>query len=716
MKVVKIFLLILFIQLSFFCGKLYADENKEFILILVPDFSFQEVRWAMDNSTDFGMWTTGGMLGVNIRPDGTLSYLNNTVTLSTGVRGVGVENWNAYQQDELLNGVTAKDYYQQLTGRVAEENIIHPYLKKLVDKNRRTTFQGQVGILGQTLKSVNVDLFVIGNSDTATEKVRYGSLFTMNEGGFSKGELIDATKKVSYEPNGIIMDVDKIHQLLKVRRNMGKDTFTVIEWGDIYRLYQLKNEMNDQHFQEKYKESINRLEKFLFNLLQENKQANVMLLSPMVNKEAYAKKELLAPLYYWNGFESNRSYQLKSLTTRQQYVGSNLDIVPTILNYFQIERPNVLYGSPLVMQETDLSHYERVLNKMDLIVTVYSTRSIILSAYITLLVLLLLTVSGVIFFKKENSQWVFLAQVLIISGISSPLWFLITPNLLNYIYPGLYLVLMLVFSGVTGLLLMNYGRNPIFFINALVFFVLSLDLLFGAPLMQRSYLGYDSIIGARFYGIGNEYAGVYLISGMLLLKHPNFRKYVAFIILASTHLIFFSSGQLGANAGATLATGVMYTYFVFQTFFKQITGKQFALILTLIMPIFLILLYVLQLQDKQTHISYAFGRLLQGDLAFVLDVIKRKLQMNWKIFRFSNWTQLFVTTYILIGLYLWRGKKDVKVQDEQLLIQTGIIASIALLVLNDSGVVAAATSMFLIVCTSYFWRLERTSEKRKASV
>jgi len=38
------------------------------------------------------------------------------------------------------------------------------------------------------------------------------------------------------------------------------------------------------------------------------------------------------------------------------------------------------------------------------------------------------------------------------------------------------------------------------------------DIVLGNALMQVSILGYDPIVGARFYGIGNEYMG--LLAGL----------------------------------------------------------------------------------------------------------------------------------------------------------------------------------------------------------
>ncbi|MGB9802178.1 MAG: hypothetical protein ACPLUI_00005, partial [Desulfofundulus sp.] len=61
-----------------------------------------------------------------------------------------------------------------------------------------------------------------------------------------------------------------------------------------------------------------------------------------------------------------------------------------------------------------------------------------------------------------------------------------------------------------------------------------LDILLGGPLQKTAIMGYDPIVGARFYGIGNEYMGI-LIGSMiigsttLLTRLPQWRKPLMFL-------------------------------------------------------------------------------------------------------------------------------------------------------------------------------------------
>lgn len=688
------------------CGKVISAEEveKRLVLVVVPDFSFQEVKWLKDHGQFPELWKTGGIAAMNIRPDGPYSYLNNMVSISSGVRGLGVKGWNAYNKGELVNGIVVDELYQQWTGKkVTEGQIFHPYISQLVDKNKETTYRANVGVLGQKLMESGVKRFVIGNSDNNEGKIRYGSLLTMNEEGATDG-FLEAMKVQSGAPAGVVMDVDKIYSFLSTDRS--NPSFIVIEWGDLARLYKQKDLMSQDYFIEQYTTTLNNLELFISELQYREYANNLMMLSPMVHSDSYQNKEWLAPFFYWQQPSSSTSMKVISTTTRQPFVISNLDVVPTILDFFNIDHANKFFGKPIQIKMVDEPVLNEAMQNIDLMFLIYKTRNVILSSYITILVILLVIVSIIMMCKDKKEVWKRAAKVLLVSGISSPFWLLITPYLLNYTKESIYLLILILCSFLTGYLFVKYLRNPILWISAILFVTISADLFIGNFFMRRSYLGYDPVIGARYYGIGNEYAGIYLISGLLLLESSKVRKWFVLLVLAVGQVFVLSSTNLGANAGATLSTGIMFGFFYYRYYFSSFEWKKLIIILGCLIPFILVILFLGQLNGKESHIGYAFSKLLQGDFIYITDTIKRKLEMNWKIFRFSNWTQLFVTTYLLIALYLWRGKRIVSDEIKKLLIQTGVVASIALLVLNDSGVVAAATSMFIIVCTSYYWALD----------
>ncbi|OLO26705.1 hypothetical protein BTR23_22425 [Alkalihalophilus pseudofirmus] len=692
------------------------EQQQSLVLIVVPDFSFEEVDWLVEHG-DEELWKNAGLAALNVRPDGSYSYLNNTVSLSTGVRGVGVDNWNGFERGEHIDGRKVEDLLLQWTGNYPQDSLLHPYFHKLVEKNNETTFRAPIGILGETLKQEGVHRYVLGTSDlNIEERVRYGSLFAVDRKGEVPGKLSEMVQVDPKAPYGLKMNTNSLLEEIETIEKDSEQSFIVVEWGDFYRLYAEKNKMTTDHFVNNYEDVLRSLEQFI-QLIVDNQNRHVMLVSPMMHTEAYKLKKQLSPFFYWDAAHFN-SLELYSQTTKQRHVISNVDIVPTILSIYDIQIPASLPGTSLERIERSDDIHDELINNVNWIFKIYSTRSVVLSSYITLLVLMLISVGILLWRRRTNPRWLSIGKVLLLAAVSSPIWYLFLSKVLLYVHSGYYFWLLTLLSILLGWLLLKFTKYPLVLLGTVQFLVITLDLWMGSPLMQRSYLGYDPIIGARYYGIGNEYAGVYMISGLLLLI-PFWKASKKTFFLVVTILFIFliymlGASHLGTNAGATLSAAIAWGFIAVKHSFIMKKWKLWLPILLIGIPLLsLMLLYLLQLSGKPTHIGYAFERILNGDLTYMLDVITRKLQMNWKIFKFSNWTQLFVTSYILMGIILWRQKNWIKNEREKDILQTMLVTSVALLLLNDSGVVAAATSMFLIVATSYFWLLEEKEGEAK---
>ncbi|WP_078551294.1 hypothetical protein [Bacillus alkalicellulosilyticus] len=686
-------------------------EQQSVVLVLAPELSFQEAKWFEQFGEKGELWGAASMAAVNSKPDGPYSYLNNAVSLSMGTRGLGIQGWNAFEHGEQVNGVNVEDKMLQWHGTYPQEGLLHPFYSLLVEKNRGSTYGGEVGLLGENLKTYGVYRFVMGHSDVSEEElIRYGSLFTVDKQGQSPGVLTSIVNEDIHVPGGQSIDSDKVMDKLTQLEMEHNQLFTVVEWGDIQRLFAEKQWISEEQFRKHYEYSLRELERLLHRLVEKDRV--VMLLSPMVHEEAYSEKQRLAPFWLWS---NTGQHVLTSNTTRQMNIISNMDIAPTILTAFQIPVDKKMVGHPVEKVADRSFSYSQLEQEVDLAVTVFQSRGVVLSSYITLLTIMLVAICILLWKKATQNVWISAAKMVLLSATSSPLWFLLTARWLTVMEVGYYFWAISLLSIATGYLLARFFENPIVVVACAHFIFISIDLLFGNPLMQRSYLGYDAVIGARYYGIGNEYAGVYIVAALLLLT-PFLRTSTLWIKVSGVLLMFFTLmlflgfSNLGTNAGATLAAGVAFGYLVWQWFPK--TKVRYLLIgMAGVFLLSLLGLYALQKTGNTTHIGYAFERLLSGDIQYITDVIKRKAAMNWKIFKFSNWTQLFVTSYLLIGVVLWRQKRIVTNEANKLILQTGIVASVALLLLNDSGVVAAATSMFMLVSISYYWMLEKKPDR-----
>ncbi|WP_368505863.1 hypothetical protein AB3N04_09915 [Alkalihalophilus sp. As8PL] len=679
-----------------------AHTDPKLTVILVPSLSFDDAELLWEHGENQQLWQNAALGAVNVKPDGPYSYLNNMVSLGSGGRAAGIQEWNSYEIDEMVDqNVTANQLFMQLNGVSASYGLVHPLFHRLVDKNKQSTHQAQIGSLGDLLNAANINRFVLGHSDTNQQKVRYGSLLAIDSKGIINGAIASSVESNQKSAFGMQMDSELLYQQF-----INKDGLLVIEWGDLYRLYEQRVWMDQSHFKKERMHQLKRLEAFIARLVKKD-NGEIWLLSPMMNKEAYDNKQQLAPLYIWH---KDKGGYVHSVTTNQSFLLSNIDIVPSILSHFGLDVPSKLPGNNIIINEQEQLDKAVVFDHVNELTFIYKTRANVLSTYITTLVLLLITAGGLMIFKNPQFLGRNALKVIILSALCSPLPFLIGAKLLIHTGVAGFVLFVLITSLACGYLVNRMGTYSISIIGGLLFFFISLDLVLGTPFMQRSYLGYDPIIGARYYGIGNEYAGVYIIAGLAFLSSVNSLKKswivlsVSFVMLIQLILLGYS--EFGTNAGATISAGIAYSFFLYRLLNLRLSFVRVILLGVISVLLLFFFLYMLQLTGNKTHIGAGFNRLLEGDFSYIFNTMERKLTMNWKIFRHSNWTQLFVTSYVVVMVMLFRKILLKKYQIHALILQTGVTASIALLLLNDSGVVAAATSMFCVVSIHYYWLLE----------
>lgn len=680
-----------------------SGDKRDIAVIIVPGLSFNEVPMLLNSDTYHQLWQDAAIGAMNVRPDGPYSYLNNMVTLSAGSKAVGVQGWNSFERGEKVNGQNVENWMLQTTGTVPKTGLLHPEFHRLIEKNKETTHLAPVGKFGELLGESRITRRALGHSDTAEEQVRYGSLLTMNHEGKSEGAIQQATKSSRNSAYGIEMDAEFLIHTLST--TVDDSRFTVIEWGDFYRLYEQKPHMVEEQFERQFEKQVVRLNQFLASVRKE--VGTVWLLSPIMHKEAYEQRQQLAPVFYWE--KGQTGGYLTSETTRQDYLVSSLDFIPTILQSYSIPIDKNWAGKPMVRSNPGSTDKSPVLDEVNEMVLIFKSRAGVLSTYITSLVVAL--VGAAIFGwlgVKRRETWRRINRVILLSALMSPFWFLALSQAVAYLGITGFVITFITTSFVSGFIIERATKSPVIIVGWLTFLLITIDIICGSPLMQRSFLGYDPIIGARYYGIGNEYVGVYLVAAFIMLTpflKQTRNKIVSTIVIAGMGmllLVMLGKSNLGTNAGATLSAGIAICFLLIRFYQLKFTWKMIVWVIGAGVGM-LSVLFLLQMTGEKTHIGAAFDRLLAGDFVYISNIIERKIAMNMKIFQHSNWTQLFVTSYLLVSIILWRRRLHLKDTEKQLFLQTGVVASFALLVLNDSGVVAGATSMFCVVSTHYYW-------------
>ncbi len=234
---------------------------------------------------------------------------------------------------------------------------------------------------------------------------------------------------------------------------------------------------------------------------------------------------------------------------------------------------------------------------------------------------------------------------------------------------------------------------------------LALDLAFGAPLARWSFLGYDLVVGGRFYGVGNEYEGVLIgasIVGAACLvslagRHRRFA--VGAVGLGCLALIgMFALPRLGADAGGALAAaiGVGATFYGF-------AGGRFTWRRTLVLAGVLVALGVAGIVlasvfggSANSHVGRFVSRLARGDLSFASALVLGKLRANAFLLGSSPWRSVLLAAAAVLTVLGVRYRAEMRtayvIAPDLARGIPGLIAGgIAVLLLNDSGVIALAT-------------------------
>lgn len=237
------------------------------------------------------------------------------------------------------------------------------------------------------------------------------------------------------------------------------------------------------------------------------------------------------------------------------------------------------------------------------------------------------------------------------------------------------------------------------------------DLVRGAPWMKSSFLGYDPIVGARFYGIGNEYMG--FLTGSVLVGScaaldgsPNPRRWLYGLLLlygAVAFLIFWPDAGANVGGGITAFVSFAATLSLLWNRFHGRGRTKTVLLYPALGAALAGLMAAAAVWDASRGAEAAhWGRFLaavhRDGWQTAADTVARKVQLNVRLFRFTIWSRVLVLSLALTGWLLWwppGGLRRPFARHRHLVtgLRGAVVASVVALLVNDSGVVAAATAL-----------------------
>ena len=572
------------------------------------------------------------------------------------------------------------------------------------------SYGSKLGSLGQTLADKKIKTSVIGNADKVNNgellKNRNIALMAMdNIGRVESGNVDNINIKDNTMPYGMRTDYDKLKNETKKFYDDSEVVF--IELGDTYRLDEYKNYLNDKTYKNmknKIYKNIDSYLKEVFKTVSEND--TVYIMSTFPSKKDYKEQKRLSPIIK---FEGSGKGVLRSATTRRDGVVGNIDIGVDILSKFGIENPQMVGKKLIKVEKKDnigfINHeFEKMVSMLGVRSTIVNTSVGIVAVAGVIATILLL------FFRDKLPKKEMIFSILkefLKLGILIPLVFIVSP-IFNFSTKGS------ITMGILGTLVAFYiiGKKLfkddiayMGFFSILTIIVIVIDSMFGTHLMQNNIMSYDAIIGARYYGIGNEYEGITIGCAIFALSVlVNYKKIPNWFVVVLALIILITSAypSMGANVGGSISESVAYVLFILLIFDAKMDLKKY--ILLALVPVIIVFLFAaLDIVSKsQSHLSVFVNQIMVDGPGAIIQTFVRKIQMNIDI---ATSNVFIIIVFVIVGFissFIFKPSRQFKkISDKYPYIFKGFVAStvgcIVTLLVNDSGIVAAGTTSIYIL-------------------
>jgi hypothetical protein len=729
MPVLKKIVIIICVMLIFSSKTADAEEAKKAVLMVVDYVSLEELEAAHLPNIE-SIIREGGLALMNTNTAGGRTRENAHATIGAGkVAYGGAEAGQAFLASADLDGVPAGEIYQARTGQSAPPDaLVHLGLAGMFRVNEGRTHTGRPGLLGETMHLAGHKTALVGHADER-ENPQSGINYHRQAAAIA----MDRSGQVDYaflgdeltQPgaNSLLLDsMDPQKTGSAVRAALRRAELVVVETGDTVRLEKTKSRALDRIYQDAKQEALAQIDILAGEVIDAARAYDslVLIFSSTPSREAVQDSNLMTPVIYWKNHGA--AGLLISGTTRRQGIVAMTDIAPTVLSHFDIPIPVDMSGRPMypVAAQNTLAALTKTNHNL---IAVHQARPPMVKGYVfTQIIAVALTATALLFWRKRIRYF----QLILLALSSVPLAFLIMG-----FFPGLPLGLftigvILAAGGITGLSMLGARQHPLapfMTVALLTAAALLVDILLGAPLIRSSVLGYDPMGGARYYGLGNEYMGV-LIGSLVMgtatlfqIFKPGKLLFTGVIAVYLAALFVIGGPHLGTNAGGAGAAALAFSFSAYQLAPVKVTRPQIAWAGAVVISMLcgFVIWDTGRAVEAQSHFGRTIELLRTNGLWEAYNIMIRKIMLNLRLLRWTIWGEVFLVTLLSIALLFYRPIGLMRrVQEKYPYLSKGFwgvtVGSIAAFLLNDSGIVSAATmSIFAAAPLMYVVIEERNS-------
>jgi hypothetical protein len=624
------------------------------------------------------------------------------VTLGAGSRAAGTANTRmAFNSDEEWLGAEAREIFIRNQGFHPTGRVLHMAQAEISRANRTLQYPVAPGLLGDTLRLGGKVSAVLGNADGQLHSREAVTLLMDSSGQVDYGDVSKALQQRDILfPFGWRMDGNALWHAFS-------EIFTIadvilVDWGDTARLDEILPQFRDNVAAGLRQKIFNDVAQFLNRVETIRTEEDMIIILAPVPPAGESGAGQLSYIFVI-GDQFPGGSLLSSPSTRRPGIVAGIDLAPSILAQTGLDIPGNMLGLPV--DTAGRGSTDDLLLLQTHIDRIFRLRPSLLKTYIFLQIVIILGALLNLFVRFTRMRY-----------FDSPLMMLLLAPLVLLYLPLQSLTLVWGFAVTAAALIASVFFLSILFrhpvqklavVGLATALSLGLDLLRGAPLMKNSVFGYDPVSGARFYGLGNEYMGILVGASVLgvtalISLLPGMRKRLlpaaTVFFLALVFLIMSPSG--GANFGGTLTAlaAFLVTLHILWRIRATLKSTVFLLLGLTGIACFVVLLNLQIPESAQSHLGRTLSLFGRDGWQVLTDIVARKAAMNIKLFRYSMWSRAFLAFLTVLAVLFYRPQGVLQdVQRRYTVLSAGflgiIAGSVTAFLVNDSGVVAAATTL-----------------------
>jgi hypothetical protein len=629
--------------------------------------------------------------------------------------------------EETSSGSAAGEIFSRRTGVVADGEHVALAWPALLRANAREPYDAVLGLLAETLEEGGVSTSAIGNAD-GTDSVgqsyerQVGLAFAETDGVVTRGAIErDLLVDDPGAPFGVRLDhqvvLEHFAQDWAAAEPTGEDGggVVLVEASDLARTLRYRPMVGSERFARMWDAALLDTDRLVGELLaQVDPERDAVLVLAPYNR--VGSRDLTAVALKRPGTDPG---YLKSASTQRSGFLTLVDIGPTILDTFDIERPVDMEGRQAELVDSSASLDERIEHLVSLNEASRFREKLLTPTTVAVVIVLALVAAGTVIavVGRLGPRWRrALAFTALVDLAVFPASYLARLVDLEDLGIGFYWVFVVVvagaIAGAASVFAARRGqpRAGLVLVLVVIAVVLVGDVMTGSRLSLSAAFGYSPTGNSRLYGISNYSYGqlaaaVCLLAAFLASRGDDRGRRLALGLLVAT-LVVLGVPIWGSDVGGILAFTPAILAFgaiVLQRRIRLRTVVAGGLAAAVAVTLFG-LLDLARPAEERAHLGRLFERIGDEGLGPLFSIMERKLLANVEVSTSSFW----VAAIPLALAFWWFLVKHPSRRIEPLREQTpvlgaGLLAALVAAFLgslvNDSGAIVGGVAGTVITAS-----------------